>query len=82
MTESLLTLPPEGRVPMHKTPVDVLFCVSGGEGEVHIGDDSAQVRMGDIIVSPAEIPHGLNASENSKLEVLIIKTPNPRKPTA
>jgi len=60
----------------------VLFYVSAGEGEVHIGDESARVRMGDIIVSPAEIPHGLNASENSKLEVLIIKTPNPRKPTA
>lgn len=78
----MLTLPPEGRVPMHKTPVDVLFYVAGGEGEVHIGDDSAQVRTGDIIVSPAEIPHGLNASENSKLEVLIIKTPNPKRPTS
>ena len=55
----MLTLPPEGRVPMHKTPVDVLFYVSAGEGEVHIGDESARVRMGDFIMSQAELHHVL-----------------------
>lgn len=78
----MLTLPPGGSVPMHKTPVDVLFHIVGGEGKVHVGEDSAQVEAGDIVVSPAEIPHGLNAGERLQLEVLIIKTPNPKRATS
>ncbi len=75
----MLSLPPGGEVPAHRTPVDVLFYVVSGNGEVTIGEEAALVQAGDLVVSPAEIPHGLKAATHSKLEVFVIKTPNPKK---
>lgn len=73
-----LVLNPGERVPDHVTPVDVLFHVIEGQGTVRIGGETANVEAGEIIVSPAKIPHGLQASEDSKLSVLVMKTPNPK----
>ncbi|MGB9866974.1 MAG: cupin domain-containing protein [Bacillota bacterium] len=66
-------------VQKHVTPVDVLFYVSGGKGTISIGEESAVVESGDIVVSPANIPHGLEASQGSDFNVLVIKTPNPTR---
>lgn len=77
----MLSLPPNGVVPMHETPVDVLFYIANGRGEVTIGDETAPVQAGDFVVSPAKIPHGLKAAADSKLEVFVIKTPNPKRVT-
>jgi hypothetical protein len=49
-----LVLEPGEQVPAHKTPVDVLFQVVEGIGEVTIGEESQVVESGDIIVSPAK----------------------------
>lgn len=73
-----LVLAPGEEVPEHITPVDVLFHVIEGEGKVIIGNETAEVAAGDIIVSPAHIPHALKADATSNFSVLVIKTPNPK----
>lgn len=73
-----LLLSPGQEVPTHVTPVDVLFHVIEGKGKVTIGAEIAEVTAGDIVVSPAHIPHALQADTASSFSVLVIKTPNPK----
>ncbi len=72
-----LILQPGEEVPFHVTPVDVLFYVVKGQGTVLIGDESAPVGETDLVVSPKEIPHALQADRGEVFQVLVIKTPNP-----
>lgn len=74
-----LVVEPGQTVETHVTPVDVFFYVVEGRGTVEIGEESGEVKAGDIIVSPARIPHGLKAAPDSKFSVLVVKTPNPKK---
>lgn len=74
-----LYLEPGEQVPSHKTPVDVLFQVIEGSGEVTIGEETRVVEPGDIIVSPKDIPHGLAASQGSAFSVYVMKVPNTTK---
>lgn len=67
------------QVPAHKTPVDVLFQVVEGAGTVSVGDESQVVRTGDIVVSPAQIPHALIADQGTLFSVYVIKVPNTKK---
>lgn len=74
-----LVLKPGEVVPSHKTPVDVLFQVIEGEGTVTVGEESAVVTAGDIVYSPAHIPHALEASEETEFSVYVMKVPNMKK---
>lgn len=74
-----LVLEPGEQVPSHKTPVDVLFQVVKGKGEVTIGEESQVVESGDIIVSPAQIPHALEANQGGGFSVFVMKVPNMKK---
>lgn len=67
------------QVPSHKTPVDVLFQVIEGKGTVTVGEESQSVGSGDIVVSPAQIPHALIANQSSAFSVYVIKIPNTPK---
>ncbi|GEA18794.1 cupin domain-containing protein [Moorella sp. E306M] len=73
-----LTLAPGDEVPSHTTPVDVLFHIIEGEGSVTVGPETAKVNAGEIVVSPAGIPHALAANAGTHFSVLVIKTPNPK----
>ena len=74
-----LSLEPGQVVEKHLTPVDVFFYVVEGTGSIEIGDETGEVRAGDIVLSPAKIPHGLRAAKDSAFSVLVVKTPNPSK---
>jgi len=74
-----LVLQPGESVPSHKTPVDVLFQIVEGEGTVTVGEESAVVTVGDIVVSPAHIPHALEASQGTEFSVYVMKVPNTKK---
>lgn len=69
----------EEQVPSHKTPVDVLFQVAAGKGTVTVGEESQVVEAGDIVVSPAQIPHALIADQGEPFSVYVIKVPNTKK---
>ena len=74
-----LYLEPGEQVPLHKTPVEVLFQVIEGKGSITIGEETQVVVAGEIIVSPAEIPHGLAADQNILFSVYVMKVPNTQK---
>lgn len=74
-----LVLEPGEQVPSHKTPVDVLFQVIEGKGTVTIGEESQVVQPSNIIVSPAQIPHALEASQGCLFSVYVMKVPNMKK---
>jgi len=74
-----LCLEPEEKVPSHKTPVDVLFQVIEGKGTVTIGEETQVVEAGNIVVSPAEIPHALEANQGCIFSVYVMKVPNTKK---
>jgi len=67
------------KVPSHKTPVDVLFQIIEGKGTVAIGEESQVVEAGDIVVSPAHIPHALEANQDCLFSVYVMKVPNTKK---
>lgn len=74
-----LVLEPGEKVPSHKTPVDVLFQVVEGKGTLTIGEESQVVESGDIIVSPAQIPHALEANQGCLFSFYVMKVPNTKK---
>lgn len=71
-----LVLEPGEKVPAHKTPVDVLFQIIEGNGLVTIGEEEQVVESGNIVVSPAHIPHALAANQGCTFSVYVIKVPN------
>ncbi|MGE5418216.1 MAG: cupin domain-containing protein [Acidobacteriota bacterium] len=73
-----LVLAPSQKVPSHATPVDVLFHIIDGRGTITIGEETRQVSTGQIVISPAHVPHALEADLDSPFEVLVYKTPNPK----
>ena len=44
-----------------------------GEMEIRIGGNPYQVRAGEILILPADVPHGLKASVKSKMLLTMIK---------
>src|SRR6056297_1606015 len=61
----------------HVTPVDVIFYVVEGSGQVLIGDEVINASKGQFVESPKDIPHSLSNNGTENFIVLVIKTPRP-----
>ena len=57
----------------HTSPYDAVVYMVDGEMEIKIGGNPYNVKAGEIIVMPADIPHGLKANVNSKMLLTMIK---------
>lgn len=57
----------------HSTPFDALVQVLDGEAEIRIGGALHNVKAGEIIVMPANIPHALYAAERFKMLLTMIR---------
>lgn len=68
-----ILLEPNSILPIHTTPVDVIFYVIEGKGIVQVGEEKIEVSAGTYIDSPADIPHGWENPFSEKLSVLVIK---------
>jgi quercetin dioxygenase-like cupin family protein len=77
----VLTLQPGESLKRHITPVDVFFYVLEGKGIVEIGDEKREVSKDTIIHSPAKIIHCWHNNSDSKLRIMVAKTPKPTKST-
>ncbi|MGD9712182.1 MAG: cupin domain-containing protein [Thermomicrobiales bacterium] len=53
----------------HDSPEEVLYIVQG-EAIATVGDESAQVRAGDLAVIPAWVPHGIENTGRETLRVI------------
>jgi quercetin dioxygenase-like cupin family protein len=57
----------------HTSPYEAIVYMVDGEIEIKIGGNPYNVKAGDIIVMPPDIPHGLKAIKRSKMLLTMIK---------
>lgn len=72
-----LLLKPGQKIDPHSMPVDVMFYIVEGRGEIEIGGIRAEVRPRDIVICPAKTSMALYAALDESFNVLNIKTPHP-----
>ena len=57
----------------HKAPGDALVTVLDGEGKYYVDGKPFIVKKGESAVLPANIPHAVEAVENFKMMLVLIK---------
>lgn len=57
----------------HTSPYEAVVYMVDGEMEIKIGGKPYIVKAGEILVMPADIPHGLKAMVKSKMLLTMIK---------
>lgn len=60
-------------VSTHSAPGDALVHILDGKAEITIGDLTLTANAGEAVVMPADIPHGLEAVENFKMLLILVK---------
>lgn len=60
-------------VSTHSAPGDAMVYILDGEAEITIGDQKIIGRQGQTVVMPSDIPHGLDATENFKMMLILVK---------
>ena len=57
----------------HTSPFEAVVYMVDGEMEIKIGGNPYSVKAGEMLVMPANIPHGLKATLKSKMLLTMIK---------
>lgn len=57
----------------HSAPFDAVLAVTDGEAEVSIAGVQSIVRNGEMIILPANIPHGVQARQRFKMTLTMIR---------
>ncbi len=57
----------------HSAPFDATVTILDGEAEISIGGVIHNVKKGEMIVMPANIPHALKAQQRFKMLLIMIK---------
>lgn len=57
----------------HTSPFEAVVYMVDGEMEIKIGGTPYNVKAGEVLVMPANIPHGLKATVKSKMLLTMIK---------
>lgn len=57
----------------HTSPYEAVVYMVDGEMEIKIGGNPYNVKAGEILILPADIPHGLKATVKSKMLLTMIK---------
>ncbi|MFN7932303.1 MAG: cupin domain-containing protein [Bryobacteraceae bacterium] len=58
---------------------DKLYVVLAGTGEATVGDETASVQTGDVILAPAGVLHSMRNPGPARLTVMIVFAPPPKK---
>lgn len=56
----------------HSAGGDALVYILDGAAEITVGDQTFNVRKGESIVMPANVPHGLTAAERFKMLLIVV----------
>lgn len=57
----------------HTAPFDALVVVTDGTAEVTVGGEPFQVKTGETITLPANVPHALHAAEPFKMLLIMLR---------
>jgi quercetin dioxygenase-like cupin family protein len=58
----------------HTAPFDALVYIADGEAEVTISGKSHHLKMGEIVILPANQPHALQALHRFKMLLVMIRS--------
>ncbi|HEX4913895.1 MAG TPA: cupin domain-containing protein [Vicinamibacterales bacterium] len=58
---------------------DKVYHVLEGEGRFLLADRELEMKAGDLLVAPENVPHGVRNTGNSRLLVLAILAPAPHR---
>jgi quercetin dioxygenase-like cupin family protein len=58
----------------HTTPFDALVQVLDGGAEITVGGTPYELRAGEMILMPANVPHALKATERFKMTLTMIRS--------
>lgn len=70
---SLFSLDKGEGISTHVTPGDAMVQVLDGEAEITIGDAVFNVKAGETIIMPSNVPHGLEARERFQMLLTVVK---------
>lgn len=59
----------------HVDPMEEIYFIARGEGEMTVDDDSRRVGPGDAIWVPAGSPHALTNTGEEELFILVVASP-------
>lgn len=57
----------------HTSPFDAVVHILDGQAQITIGGEGKQVKAGEMIIMPANIPHALHAEERFKMLLIMIR---------
>jgi len=60
----------------HRDPMEEIYFVLSGEGEMSVDEETRHVRPGDATWIPAGSPHSLTNSSEENLLILVVASPN------
>jgi len=58
----------------HTTPFDALVHILDGRAEITVGGTPCDLRAGEMILMPANVPHALKANERFKMALTMIRS--------
>lgn len=57
----------------HTAPFDAIVQIIDGQAWIKIGENEFNLKKGEIIIMPANVPHALKATERFKMILTLIK---------
>lgn len=57
----------------HTSPFDAVVYILDGQAEISIGGEPQTVKVGDMLIMPANVPHALQAVEQFKMLLIMIR---------
>ena len=72
MTITLFSFAAGEGVSTHSAPGDAMLYVLEGQAKVTIGGKPMTVNAGEVVVMPANIPHGVNAEQDFKMLLTVV----------
>jgi len=58
----------------HTAPYDASILVLDGKAEINIGGKLNNVKSGELIIMPANVPHAVKAVERFKMLLIMIRS--------
>jgi len=56
----------------HSSPGDAFVYILDGQADIAVGMNTQTVKTGEAIVMPSDTPHGLTATENFKMLLIVV----------
>ncbi|MBN2033500.1 MAG: cupin domain-containing protein [Deltaproteobacteria bacterium] len=73
---AIATLEPGNTIESHVDPMEEIYFILTGEGDISVGSDTQRVKPGDAIWVPAGSPHSLTNTGQYNCQVLVVASPN------